>query len=142
MTDLEKQQWILFLKYEEAEILEHNDDIDFFNQEFEEFQGYNEELYIDTWEWNGIKLTDIYGWPGDNQSGGIFVGLDLVFENSDTRVDFPKISDRYDTKENEEYLILNQRKDAISHIKGELFCFEPCGFHEHCNVLMEKSDTF
>lgn len=151
MTDLERQQWLIFLKHDNAEILDYLDeaeileqfdgDVNFFDEEFEEYCGYNEELYIDTWEWNGLILTDIYGWPGDNQSGGVFIGFDLVFENSDTRVDFPRISDRYVRDENKKYPFLNQGKDTLSHLKGQLFSTESCNNHEHCNkqtLLSEK----
>lgn len=139
MTHLEKQQWLSFLKHDNAEILnqftEISTDINFFDEKFNEYQGYNEDIHIDTWEWNDIILTDIYGWPGDNQSGGVFVGMDLVFENSDTNLEFPK------RIANDKYPMLNERKDALSHLKDRLFCIESCN-HDHCNILSIKFDKF
>lgn len=92
MTDFERKQWMLFLEHDDAEISDEG----FFNEAFEEFQGYNDQIYIDIWEWNHegdiILITDMYGWPGDNQSGAVFIGMDMIFENSDTHLDFPRIS--------------------------------------------------
>ena len=145
MTELEKKQWLIFLKHDNSEILEHTEN--FFDDEFNDNHGFNEEIYIDTWEWSSAclngkdqVLTDMYGWPGDNQSGGVFVNEDMIFENSDSRVDYPRINDRYERKKNSKYEILSQRKDALSHLKGQLFSTDLCDDHEHCNLQLSLSE--
>lgn len=43
------------------------------------------DIVVWSWTHDGTEkiLVDIFSWPGDNQSGGIFDGDIMVFENSD-----------------------------------------------------------
>ena len=133
MTELEREQWMRALRDENAEVLQHIKGNDFFTlDEDEYYEGYNDELYIDTWEWTintlykqgVVTLTDIYGWPGDNQHGVVFIGKEPVFTNSDTHLTLIVGSPWAP--------ILRERTDALSHLKSTIFCTESCQEHEHC----------
>ena len=149
MTELEQKQWMTFLQRENAEVLEHIQGNDFFTLDNDDYyEGYNDELYIDTWEWSVsnlyqqvvITLTDIYGWPGDNQHGAVFIGEVPVFTNSDTRLT---------VIEGTPYTpILREREKSLSHLKHDLFSNERCIDHEHSCVagastkLCREQNTF
>ena len=139
MTPLEREQWMRFLRDNDSEILGHIQGNDFFHpQEEDYYEGYNDELYIDTWEWRSpsgpVILTDIYGWPGDNQSGAVFIGREPVFTNSDTNLTLIEGSSWAP--------LLRDRMDSLTHLKSSLFCTEQCTEHEHCKVQYCEASKF
>ena len=149
MPEIEKKQWLIFLESEKVELLEQYDDlsnIDFFDSEFEEYHGWNEEIMVNVWEWTSpggtpMEITDIFAYPGDNQSGGIFIGTDLIFRNSDARLSFPgwKYREPESLKHaNPKYPLLNERKKTFSHLKGMLTIYGSSGCHEYCDNLYEE----
>jgi hypothetical protein len=72
LTASEIDQWDSYLRNDCLDLENWND---FFDPENEESDGYNDEIWIETWIWKGtITIKDLYAWPGDNQAGAIFVG--------------------------------------------------------------------
>ena len=54
----------------------------FFAPENEEYDGFNDEIWVETWLWkDNVVIKDLYAWPGDNQAGAIFIGesIDPLF---------------------------------------------------------------
>jgi len=96
MTPVEIQQWLSYLRFENLELAERMDEdgsINFFDPEYEGSEHYEEEIWIQEWEWRPSSekcypLTDIFCWPGDNQDGAIFMGDDLTPQcrNTDTNL--------------------------------------------------------
>lgn len=53
---------------------------DYFDKTDDNLLGYNDEIYIEYWLWKSpegtVLLKDMFSWPGDNQSGGVFISVD------------------------------------------------------------------
>ena len=148
MSELESQQWLLFLKHDNAEILdefiETATDIDFFDPEFEDMHDWNEEIIINTWKWKNVILTDMYS-VTRGQSGAVFVGFDMIFENRDMNLEFPGHKKHWlNIKPNTQlptFHILNERREALSHLKWTIahsYCEDN---HEHCEKQVQRYDS-
>lgn len=92
LTESEKNQWKSFLNYNYWEGNYNPDNFFDFNQVDDMFyEGSMDDISVDIWEItlnNGskLRLIDMYGWPGDNQAGAIFLDSDpqILMTNSDT----------------------------------------------------------
>jgi len=93
MNSGEIDRWREYLHLHGQELLERleKDQTDnFFDANYEELQGYNEELHIVEWNYHPspgvtLHLIDIFGYPGDNEDGGIWIlpDVDPALLNSD-----------------------------------------------------------
>jgi len=100
LKEYEKKQW---KKYLDINDLECSEDYFLFDDNDDEYyEGANEEIYVDKWKitLNNCQIfymTDIYAWPGDNQSGGLFIEKSdvMIMSNSDTSLEKIKLSQDY-----------------------------------------------
>lgn len=90
MSSSEKRQWTRYLR--QIDMWTEDNIDDFFNPDLDK-DYVVDELWIYEWEWNPTseerhKLVDIFGWPGDNQDGGIFFSnhTNPIFLNGDTDI--------------------------------------------------------
>jgi hypothetical protein len=100
---------------------------------------YNEEIQITKWIWkhdNKINiLIDMYGYPGDNQSGGIFLNNKIVLINSDQEIN----SNKNTPKE------LIERISSFTHVRMQQCVEDKYGdpnpnAHKHCLDIRSKLD--
>lgn len=84
-TIFEKSQWLTYLQYENTQI-EKKTSNDFFNQKYKDLSGYTDEVWIDTWQFEEVKIIDMYGWTNQvaTHFGAIFLENDpsILFLNS------------------------------------------------------------
>jgi len=112
-----------------------NIDGDLFDKENIEI--YEREIRIEKWIWKNnnktIILTDIYGFPGDTESGAIFMNGKLVLINSDQEISSTDLT----SKE------LMQRIPSFSHVRLQQ-CIQDkhedpnINVHKHCIDIREK----
>ena len=93
-----------------------------------------EEIRVMEWQWNKQTLIDINTWPGDKESGAIFLDSKIVFTNND--------QDIYDVKTCPD---LAERVDSYRHIRIQR-CQEEEGYdndhpvHKHCVQVKKEYD--
>ena len=88
MEALEIHIWKMVLRHEDiTEVLCSEN---FLDPALWDHEGYTDEIYIDRWvyksRYGDIPLTDIYGYFGDNQVGGVFISDKMILENHDTQL--------------------------------------------------------
>src|SRR3989338_4724127 len=90
LKEYEKKQWKMFLDTEDLSYGE-----DYFDDEDGYHEGANDEIIVNNCQ--VYYITDIYAWPGDNQSGGLFIEKSdvMIMSNCDTCLEEIKLPKDY-----------------------------------------------
>ena len=133
LTEIEVRLWKEFLRRDN---LIHDGIVDLFDKT-EYWDGYNEDIRVMYFEWihNGKVnlLLDMNAWPGDNESGAIFLGEEMVYHNGDQDITALETA----SKE------LRDRVDTYRHIRIQSCVDEPDyddyhEIHKHCQQINDK----
>lgn len=122
LTDEEVRLWKIYLKYDIGDVPDAFTDL-FDIGEYDDLG--QVEIRVMYWRWNDQTLVDINAWPGDNESGAIFIDGVMVFTyHEDGMVCTASCSDA-----------LRDRDESFDHIRTQR-----C--HKHCvhNVYEEENN--
>lgn len=130
------KKWLSYYWSKDTNSNEFDHVTDFFNIEDVGEDAYNDEIQVQVWKWThdgqDDYLYDLNAWPGDNESGGIFLHGDLVFENGDQSLYYLQT-----TPED-----IKLRRNALGHLRTfqctqeEDYDEDPVA-HQHCELVYQ-----
>ena len=139
MSDLTENEVKLWRTWLEQDYLISDDITDLFDKT-KYCDGYNEEIRVMYFQWSHDgkidTLIDINGWPGDNESGAIFLNDDMIYTNGDQNISTLETTPKE----------LRDRVDAYAHIRIQR-CVEELDYddnhpaHKHCKQINEKYES-
>lgn len=90
-----------------------------------------DKIRVMRWSWNGQILIDMNAWPGDNESGAVFLDDQIVFTNSDQALDHAE-----DCPDD-----LAERLESYQHVRIQ-WCldYNHPPIHEHCVEMRREYD--
>ncbi|SNW62434.1 Hypothetical protein ORPV_530 [Orpheovirus IHUMI-LCC2] len=128
LTETEVKLWIQWLKTFTDDVDDYKDNL--FNEDNWEWEGYNDEIRVMIWEIisddKTYKLIDMNGWPGDNESGAIFLNNEIIFTNRDTNLSHNDKTPKF----------LIDRKEDMEHVRT--FSCYPSRDCTYCKELEGK----